>query len=234
MDSSCRALGRVRPTEPAATSTRSRASRRWRSSRRTRRSATSPSGRHAPSRDGPRGLYVNSVYTARIDGWSTPRPPGCSARAPPLRQRELHLPAQWRPTCWRSGTTGAPSTSHQRLRGVRREMFRTSVVGTSPIAAGDRRCLTRRGAIGPRPPRRPSTNRRSRAFRPCAGTAAATEAPRSAGPRSYRPEAEREALVHRRANPWWRRILRMFVLLVILGGLLIAGYFTVVPRSSTT
>ena len=59
------------------------------------------------------------------------------------------------------------------------------------------------------------------------GTGPAPDAPRSAGPRSYRPEAEREALLHRRANPWWRRILRMFVLLVILGGLLIAGYFAV-------
>ena len=33
--------------------------------------------------------------------------------------------------------------------------------------------------------------------------------------------------MHRRANPWWRRILRMVVLLVILGGLLTAGYFAV-------
>ncbi len=59
------------------------------------------------------------------------------------------------------------------------------------------------------------------------GTGPDHEAPRSAGFRSYRPEAERQALVHRRANPWWRRILRMLVLLVILGGLLVAGYFAV-------
>jgi hypothetical protein len=51
------------------------------------------------------------------------------------------------------------------------------------------------------------------------------DAVRSSGPRKYRPESEREALLHRRANPWWRRMLRMLVLLVILGGLLTAGYF---------
>ena len=59
------------------------------------------------------------------------------------------------------------------------------------------------------------------------GAAPSTEAPRSAGPRTYRPESEREALVHRRANPWWRRILRLVVLAVILGGLLTGGYFAV-------
>jgi hypothetical protein len=61
-----------------------------------------------------------------------------------------------------------------------------------------------------------------------APTAAPTAAaPRPAGPRTYRPESEREALVHRRANPWWHRMLRLIVLAVILGGLLTGGYFAV-------
>ena len=59
------------------------------------------------------------------------------------------------------------------------------------------------------------------------GAAPSAEAPRSAGPRTYRPESEREALVHRRANPWWHRMLRLVVLAVILGGLLTGGYFAV-------
>lgn len=45
--------------------------------------------------------------------------------------------------------------------------------------------------------------------------------------RGYRPEAEREALVRRRADPWWKRILRLLVVSAILAGALIGGYFAV-------
>jgi hypothetical protein len=45
--------------------------------------------------------------------------------------------------------------------------------------------------------------------------------------RAYRPEAEREALVRRRADPWWRRILRFLVVSALLAGILIGGYFAV-------
>jgi hypothetical protein len=43
----------------------------------------------------------------------------------------------------------------------------------------------------------------------------------------YRSEHERETIVRRRADPWWRRILRGVVLLVILGTLAVAGYFAI-------
>jgi hypothetical protein len=45
--------------------------------------------------------------------------------------------------------------------------------------------------------------------------------------RAYRPEAEREALVRRRTDPWWRRILRLLVVSAILAGVVIGGYFAV-------
>ena len=50
---------------------------------------------------------------------------------------------------------------------------------------------------------------------------------RAPATRAYRPEAERETLVHRRADPWWRRILRFVVVSALLAGVLIGGYFVV-------
>jgi hypothetical protein len=49
----------------------------------------------------------------------------------------------------------------------------------------------------------------------------------SSGARVYRRESERETLVRRRADPWWRRIVRSVLLLVILAAIVIGGYFAV-------
>lgn len=57
--------------------------------------------------------------------------------------------------------------------------------------------------------------------------ATAPSGARPSGVRAYRAESEREALVHRTADPWWRRILRFFILLAILAAVSIGGYFAV-------
>ena len=82
-------------------------------------------------------LYVNPVYTTRFDGWSATESQALLAhlhrhsvdenRTCRLRWRR-HTLAIWDNRC----------TQHNALndyRGVRREMFRTSVRGTAPVAA---------------------------------------------------------------------------------------------------
>lgn len=59
------------------------------------------------------------------------------------------------------------------------------------------------------------------------GVAPPATAVRRSGTRTYRREAEREALVRRKADPWWRQILRLVVVLAILAGVLIGGYLAI-------
>jgi taurine dioxygenase len=82
-------------------------------------------------------LYVNSVYTTRIDGWSNTESAGLLGHVHRHSVNEnFTCRLKWRPnmlTIWDNRCT-----QHNALndyRGVRREMLRTSVVGTSPIAA---------------------------------------------------------------------------------------------------
>ena len=82
-------------------------------------------------------LYVNSVYTTRIDGWSNSESAGLLGHVHRHAVNEnFTCRLKWRPqmlAIWDNRCT-----QHNALndyRGVRREMFRTSVAGASPIAA---------------------------------------------------------------------------------------------------
>jgi taurine dioxygenase len=86
---------------------------------------------------GRESLYVNPVYTTRFDGWS-------AAESQPLLSYLYRHSVQENFTCrlrWRPGTLAIwdnRCTQHNALndyQGVRREMYRTSVVGTAPDAA---------------------------------------------------------------------------------------------------
>ena len=172
---------------------------------------------------GREALYVNSVYTTRIDGWSNTESAGLLGHLHRHAVNEnFTCRLKWRPhmlAIWDNRCT-----QHNALndyRGVRREMFRTSVVGAAPIAAREiGGCLTRRGPTGaPRRPRRPVDEPalpRLPARPPTRAARLPMRPSRSLGRTA--PEAEREALVHRRTDPWWRRILRLFVLSAILAG----------------
>ena len=88
---------------------------------------------------GREALYVNSVYTIRIDGWSNTESAGLLGHVHRHAVNEnLTCRLKWRPqmlAIWDNRCT-----QHNALndyQGVRREMFRTSVVGTAPIAARD-------------------------------------------------------------------------------------------------
>ena len=83
-------------------------------------------------------LYVNPVYTARFDGWSAAESQALLAHLYRQSTNENH-------TCrlrWRPGTLAIwdnRCTMHNALNdygGVRRELFRTSVGGRTPVAAG--------------------------------------------------------------------------------------------------
>ena len=86
---------------------------------------------------GNEGLYLNSTYTQRFDGWSP-------AESAPLLQYLYRHSAHENLTCrlrWAPGMIAIwdnRSTQHNALNdysGVRREMFRTSVKGTAPVAS---------------------------------------------------------------------------------------------------
>jgi taurine dioxygenase len=91
--------------------------------------------RHPES--GREALYVNPVYTTRFRGWS-------ASESQPLLTYLYRHSVNENLTCrlrWRPGTLAIwdnRCTQHNALndyRGVRREMFRTSVVGTRPVPA---------------------------------------------------------------------------------------------------
>jgi taurine dioxygenase len=88
---------------------------------------------------GREALYVNSVYTTRIDGWSNTESAGLLGHVHRHSVNEnFTCRLKWRPqmlAIWDNRCT-----QHNALndyRGARREMFRTSVVGAAPIAARD-------------------------------------------------------------------------------------------------
>ena len=80
-------------------------------------------------------LYVNSTYTQRIDGWSATESAALLAH---LYRHAVHENLTCR-VRWEQGMLAIwdnRSTQHNALNdytGVRREMFRTSVKGTSPV-----------------------------------------------------------------------------------------------------
>ena len=136
----CRALGRAWRTGPAVTSTRckGKSSMAIEPSKEAYRHQVHPCG-HAPSRDRPRSavreLRLHDPH--RRDG-RTARAPGCSVTCTATRStRTSRADSSWRPR--HAGDLGQPVHAAQRARttiaGVRREMFRTSVAGASPIAA---------------------------------------------------------------------------------------------------
>ena len=82
-------------------------------------------------------LYVNSVYTSRIDGWSSTESAGLLGHLHRHAVNEnFTCRLKWRPhmlAIWDNRCT-----QHNALNdytGVRREMFRTSVVGGPPLSA---------------------------------------------------------------------------------------------------